>query len=210
MPRSIARATASDRLPAPSLANTCAMCQFTVRSRMPSAAAISLDVSPRATCSRTSISRRDSDVPIAASRARSTRSNGPLNLLVLAKRCRFRHLFGWPSTEIRTGANRRSQQMKTHRPFSTAIALVFLAGLLAWATGPTTALAASTTFSGQATVVKGTVAGIAIGPLADTGPISPSGEAREATLLEYPIDNVPDPTDGALRAEVLHATVVAG
>ena len=73
--------------------------------------------------------------------------------------------------------------MKRHRAFSTAIALVFFAGLLAWTTGPTAALAASTTFSGQATVVKGTVAGIAIGPLADTGPISPSGESREVTVL---------------------------
>ena len=104
MPRSIARATASDRLPAPSLANACAMCQFTVRSRMPRAAAISFEVSPWATCSRTSISRRESDVPMAASRAFSVTSNGPLNLLVLAKRCRFRHLFGWPRGEIRTGA----------------------------------------------------------------------------------------------------------
>jgi len=100
--------------------------------------------------------------------------------------------------------------MKRHRAFSTAIALVFFAGLLAWTTGPTAALAASTTFSGQATVVKGTVAGIAIGPLADTGPISPSGESREVTVLEYPIANVTDPTQGAFTAEVLHATVVAG
>jgi len=96
MPRSIAMATASDRLPAPSLVNVCEMCQFTVRSRMPSAAAISFEVSPLATCSRTSISRRDSDMPMAASRVRSAKSNGPLYLRVLTKRCRFRHLFGWP------------------------------------------------------------------------------------------------------------------
>src|SRR5712691_5831913 len=99
--------------------------------------------------------------------------------------------------------------MKTHRSAKTVIALVFLAGLLTPA--PSVALAASTTFSGQATVVKGTVAGIAVGPLADTGPIRPSGEALEATVLVYPIGGgLPDPTDGALTAEVLHATVVAG
>jgi len=100
--------------------------------------------------------------------------------------------------------------MNAPRAFSTAIALVFLAGLLAWTTGPTVALAASTTFSGQATAVKGTVAGIPVGPLADTGPISPSGDTREATVLEYPISGLPDPTNGALVAEVLHAAVVAG
>jgi hypothetical protein len=100
--------------------------------------------------------------------------------------------------------------MKPHRAFSIAIGLVFFAGLLAWTTGPTAAQAASTTFSGQATAVKGTVAGIPVGPLADTGPISPSGEAREATVLEYPISGVPDPTTGALTGEVLHAAVVAG
>ncbi|MGH2490573.1 MAG: choice-of-anchor P family protein, partial [Candidatus Limnocylindria bacterium] len=100
--------------------------------------------------------------------------------------------------------------MKTHRAFSTGIALVFFAGLLAWTTPPTAALAASTTFSGRATVVSGTVAGIPIGPLADTGEISPSGDAREVTVLEYPISGLPDPTNGALTAEVLHAAVVAG
>jgi hypothetical protein len=100
--------------------------------------------------------------------------------------------------------------MKMHRPFSIAIALVLLVGLIAWTSPPTAALAASTTFSGQATVVKGTVAGMPVGPLADTGPISPSGEALERTVLEYPIDGAFDPTFGALTAEVLHATVVAG
>ena len=64
--------------------------------------------------------------------------------------------------------------------------------------------------SGHGRERKGTVAGIPVGPLADTGPISPSGESREATLLEYPISGVFDPTNGALAAEVLHAAVVAG
>ena len=100
--------------------------------------------------------------------------------------------------------------MKPHRAFSIVIGLVFFAGLLAWTTPPTAALAASTTFSGQATAVRGTVAGIPVGPLADTGPISPSGDTREATVLEYPIVGLPDPTGGALTAQVLHATVVAG
>jgi len=99
--------------------------------------------------------------------------------------------------------------MKTYRSAKTVIALVLLAGLLTPA--PSVALAASTTtFSGQATVVKGTVAGIAVGPLADTGAIAPAGEARDATVFVYPINNVFDPTNGALTAEALHATVVAG
>src|SRR5712691_6680766 len=100
--------------------------------------------------------------------------------------------------------------MKTYRSAKTVIGLVFLAGLLMPA--PSVALAASTTtFSGQATVVKGTVAGIAVGPLADTGAIAPEGGARDATVFEYPIgDGFPDPTQGALKAELLHATVVAG
>jgi hypothetical protein len=101
--------------------------------------------------------------------------------------------------------------MKMHRPFSNAIALVFLLGLVAWTSPPTIALAASnTTFSGRATVVKGTVGGMPVGPLADTGPVNPSGDTLEATVLEYPINGLPEPTNGALTAEVLHATVVAG
>ena len=100
--------------------------------------------------------------------------------------------------------------MKIHRPFSIAIALVLLAGLVAWTSPPTVALASSTTFSGQATVVKGTVAGIPVGPLADTGAVSPSGDTLEATVFEYPIGGVFDPTNGALTAQLLSATVVAG
>lgn len=100
--------------------------------------------------------------------------------------------------------------MKMNGRFSNAIGLVFFVGLVAWTSPPATALAASTTFSGQATVVKGTVLGIPVGPLADTGPVNPSGDTLEATLLEYPVSGLPDPTAGALKAEVLHATVVAG
>ena len=100
MPRSIARATASDRLPAPSLAKACAMCQFTVRSPMPRADAISFEVSPRATCSRTSISRLDSDIPTAESRSRTAKSKDWLIPRVMAKPCLFRHPLRWPGEKF--------------------------------------------------------------------------------------------------------------
>jgi hypothetical protein len=98
--------------------------------------------------------------------------------------------------------------MKTFGAAKNMIALILLAGLLTPA--PSVAMAASTTYSGQAVAVKGTVAGLTVGPLADTGPISPSGEARDATVLEYPIAQLPDPMNGAFAAEVFHAAVVAG
>src|SRR5919204_3251231 len=70
----------------------------------------------------------------------------------------------------------------------------------------------ATTFSGQATGGKGSVAGVPI-TLADTGPLAPEGGALDATLLCYPGANcaidVPDLTGGALQAEVLHASTVA-
>jgi len=101
--------------------------------------------------------------------------------------------------------------MKTYRSAKTVIALVFLSGLLT--PGPSVALAESTTFGGQATALRATVAvaGIAVGPvlLADTGPVD-RGDARDATVLEYPIKGAPEPTNGALTAEVFHAAVVAG
>ena len=74
--------------------------------------------------------------------------------------------------------------------------------------------AASTTFSGQATVVKGTVLGVPV-TLVDTGPVAAEGGDLEANLLCYPAGNnctiggLPDVTNGALRAQVLHAAVVA-
>jgi len=102
--------------------------------------------------------------------------------------------------------------MNTYRSAKTVIALVFLAGLLTPA--PSVAFAASTTYGGQATAVRATVAvaGIVVGPLslADTGPVGPGGDARDATVLEYPIKGAPEPTNGALTAEVFHAAVVAG
>jgi hypothetical protein len=56
------------------------------------------------------------------------------------------------------------------------------------------------TFSGQATVVRGTVAGIPI-LVADTGPLPSSGGSLDATLLT---ENIP----GVLDAEVLAATAI--
>jgi hypothetical protein len=71
--------------------------------------------------------------------------------------------------------------------------------------------ATATTFSGQAKVVSGTVAGVPI-TLVDTGPLAADGGALSATLLCYPgagcsID-VPDLTSGMLQAKVLHAATV--
>lgn len=67
--------------------------------------------------------------------------------------------------------------------------------------------ASSTTFSGQATVVSGTVVGLPI-TLVDTGPVDAGGGSLHASLFKYP-DGLPDATGGALAAEVLHASVIA-
>ena len=100
--------------------------------------------------------------------------------------------------------------MTAHRSFSAVVAAaVLVASLVAWP-HQDAAAAGETTFSGQATVIKGQVEGIGVGPLADTGPVSSSGGALEASLLEYPIAGAPDPTSGALSAEVFEAAVVAG
>ena len=69
--------------------------------------------------------------------------------------------------------------------------------------------ASTTTFSGRGTVVQGKVLGIQVGPLADTGDVSPQGGALEASLLQYPVNGLPDATNGALTAVVLHASTVA-
>lgn len=72
----------------------------------------------------------------------------------------------------------------------------------------------NTTFSGRATAVKGTVLGLPI-TLVDTGPVAAGGGDLEANLLCYPTGNnctiggLPDVTNGALSAQVLHAAVVA-
>ena len=70
-----------------------------------------------------------------------------------------------------------------------------------------------TTFSGQATVVKGTIVGVPI-TLVDTGPVDVAGGTLEAHLLCYPdgpdcVLGLPDLTNGAISAQVLNATVVA-
>jgi hypothetical protein len=80
--------------------------------------------------------------------------------------------------------------------------LVFVSGCLL--TAVPQAMAGSsgqtTTFSGQATVVRANVLGADV-VLSDTGPLPESGGALEASLLEA---NVP----GVLMAEVLHASTV--
>ncbi|MGH2473006.1 MAG: choice-of-anchor P family protein [Candidatus Limnocylindria bacterium] len=99
--------------------------------------------------------------------------------------------------------------MKTYRPITAAVAALFLVTLLGWSSGGHAAASTATTFSGRATVVQGQVAGIAIGPIVDTGPVNAGGGELEASLLEYPAAGLPDPANGALRARVLHAAVVA-
>ena len=92
-----------------------------------------------------------------------------------------------------------------------AAALLFLQPALS----PSTAAGqsnTSTAFSGQATVIRGTIAGIDLN-LADTGPLDPAGGARENSLLCYPDGpdcqfGLPDVTNGALSAKVLHASTV--
>jgi len=66
----------------------------------------------------------------------------------------------------------------------------------------------ATRFSGQATVVQASVAGLQPLVLVDTGPLPEEGGAQEATLLEYPVTGLPDPLNGALQAQVLHAATV--
>ena len=103
--------------------------------------------------------------------------------------------------------------------FSVAL----LAAVLVW---PAVAGAASTTFSGRATVLQGKVLGIQIpcltpGPadckgLVDTGAVAASGGGLESNLVCYPQGTncaisspVGDPTGGTLAAQVLHAAVVS-
>jgi hypothetical protein len=66
----------------------------------------------------------------------------------------------------------------------------------------------ATSYSGHATVLSGTVAGINIGPFGATTPVGPSGGAEEAS---GPSVTVPDPTTSQtlLAAQTLHATTVA-
>jgi hypothetical protein len=98
--------------------------------------------------------------------------------------------------------------MKIHRPVTAAVAAVFFVALLGWSSGGHAAAATATTFSGRATVIQGQVAGIAIGPIVDTGPVDAGGGSLHESLLEYQT-GLPAPANGSLSAEVLHAAVVA-
>ena len=93
--------------------------------------------------------------------------------------------------------------------------LLVLALVAMWTgTSAAQASAASTTFSGRATVVDGKVFGIPV-TLVDTGDVNASGGDLEANLLCYPsgsnctIGGLPDVTNGMVNARVLHAAVVA-
>lgn len=85
-----------------------------------------------------------------------------------------------------------------------------LFGALGWAlfAVSSSALAASTQFSGEAAVVRANVLGNRI-VLVDVGPLPAEGGAESETLFEYPINGLPDPLSGALQAQVLHAATVA-
>jgi hypothetical protein len=92
--------------------------------------------------------------------------------------------------------------------FAFAVTLV-LTLLFTPLTSGSLAAGDTTTFSGRGTVVQGKVLGIPVGPIADTGDVSPQGGALEARELQYPVNGLPDATNGALTAEVLHASTVA-
>ena len=99
---------------------------------------------------------------------------------------------------------------KISRFFTSMLAITLLLTLAVQSsTIAFSAAAGTTTFSGRGTVVKGEVLGIPVGPIADTGDVSPEGGALKASLLQYPVDPALDPTSGALTAEVLHASTVA-
>jgi hypothetical protein len=125
--------------------------------------------------------------------------------------------------------------MKTHRPIRSGLALVFFLTLIAGSSGGHTAAANATTFSGQATAVRGSIAAVpmlnALLPcnpqsttyfcIVDTGPLTATqavqGGANDASLACYPSgpncviqSPMGDPTNGAIKARVLHAAVVAG
>ena len=65
--------------------------------------------------------------------------------------------------------------------------------------------AAATTFSGDATVLRATVLGLAPIVVGEAGPLAEGGGAEEFTLLTVSRDQ----TGGLLAAEAVHATTVA-
>src|SRR2546427_3803069 len=81
----------------------------------------------------------------------------------------------------------------------TASLVVVLLGVLLWPAPSRAWPTDATTFSGQATGVRATVLGITA-VLADTGPLPPSGGAREASLL--------DASAGGLSAEGVRASTI--
>ena len=100
--------------------------------------------------------------------------------------------------------------------FNIRAARFIAASLLSFAftliSSTTAAQSNGTTFSGQATAVQGTIAGINLS-LADTGPLDPAGGSRENSLLCYPNGpdcqvGLTDTTNGALSVRVLHASTV--
>src|SRR5437870_12541193 len=124
--------------------------------------------------------------------------------------------------------------MKAHRPTTTGIARLFLVALIAGSSGGHAAAASTTTFSGQATAVRGSIAAVPLlntllpctpqSPkdfcIVDTGPLTATqavqGGANEASLVCYPSGTncfiqspLGAPTTGAVAARVLHAGVVA-
>src|SRR2546422_190848 len=123
--------------------------------------------------------------------------------------------------------------MSTHRFAKAGVAALFVLGLLGLPAGSQAAATPSTTtFSGQATAVKGSIAAVPeLGSLlpctppstppssnfciVDTGPLSATqavqGGANEASLLCYPSGTnclitspAGDPTSGAVSARALH------
>lgn len=99
--------------------------------------------------------------------------------------------------------------MKTYRHITATVAALIVVALLGVPSVSHATAWTTTTFSGRATVVQGQVAGITVGPIVDTGPVSSGGGELEASLLDYPVTGLPDPANGALHAQILHAAVVA-
>jgi hypothetical protein len=105
--------------------------------------------------------------------------------------------------------------MKTFRRHAAlAVGSALLALAFASATAPSAVSADATTFSGQATVVKGKVVGMDVN-VVDTGPVAVGGGELEQSFLCYPggpnctIGGLPDVTNGMVNTRVLHAAVVA-
>ena len=97
--------------------------------------------------------------------------------------------------------------MNANRFGIAAFAALYVVSLVSVPFASRAVAASSTTFSGQATVVSGTVVGLPV-TLVDTGPVDAGGGSLHASLFRYP-DGLPDLTGGALTAEVFHASVVA-